>query len=124
MGKRKDLQDYQDDLKALADRLAQVGFMSRGSVVQRYTHCAAPGCRCHRDPPQLHGPYWQWSTVVAGKTVTRRLTEAQARVYKEWIANRQVALEVLAQIEELSRQASEIVLQQAATFPDHATRAG
>jgi len=55
---------------------------------RRFMPCGKPGCRCQADPPPLHGPYWQWTRVVAGKTVTRRPTEPQARLYQEWIANR------------------------------------
>jgi len=116
------LKAYEDELRDLAGQLAKVGFMSQGSVVHRYTRCAAPGCRCHGDPPRLHGPYWQWSTARGGKTITRRLTEEQATLYKEWIANRRHALEILAQIEELSRRAGEILLQEAASVPDRATQ--
>ena len=124
MGDTRRLQAFEDELKALAGQLADVGFMSQGSVVHRYTHCAAPGCHCHADPPKLHGPYWQWSTAVGGKTVTRRINEDQAAIYKEWIANRRHALEILAQIEDLSRQAGKIVLGEAPNKGDHATRAG
>ena len=122
MGQTSELKGYEDELRVLASKLAGVGFMSQGSVVHRYTRCAAPGCRCHGDPPRPHGPYWQWSTAVGGKTVTRRLTEEQAALYKEWIANRRRALEILAQIEELSRRAGEILLQEAGPTADHATR--
>ncbi|MGH8903826.1 MAG: DUF6788 family protein [Egibacteraceae bacterium] len=44
-----------------------------------HTCCGSPGCRCHADPPQPHGPYYQWTAKANGKTVTRRLTEHQAR---------------------------------------------
>jgi hypothetical protein len=32
-----------------------------------------------RTPPSRMGPYWQWSANINGRTVTRRLTERQAR---------------------------------------------
>src|SRR3974390_730771 len=28
---------------------------------RRYPRCAPPGCKCHADPPQPHGPYYQWT---------------------------------------------------------------
>jgi len=40
------------------------------SLVERSTRCGNTGCRCHADPPQLHGPYWTWTRKVANKTVT------------------------------------------------------
>jgi hypothetical protein len=122
MSQAGQLKAYEDELKALAAKLADVGFMAQGSVVHRYTRCTAPGCRCNGDPPQPHGPYWQWSTAVAGKTITRRITEAQALLYKEWIANRRQALAILAEIEEVSRRAGEILLEGTGSKPDCATR--
>lgn len=105
--------DYQSKISDLAAELAGVGFMSQGSVVLRHTYCANAGCRCHGDPPAPHGPYWQWSRAKGGKTITRRITAEQAAVYKEWIANRRRALAIIAQIEELSERAGEILLQEA-----------
>src|SRR5664280_297961 len=55
------LQHYEDTYRALAAELATVGFISQGSIVHRYTSCGNPGCRCQGDPPQRHGPYYQWS---------------------------------------------------------------
>ncbi len=108
----KTLQDYQDQLQALRSDLAQVGFMIKGSVVRRHTTCGKASCRCQGDPPALHGPYWQWSTAVRGKTITRRITQEQAALYQEWIANRRRALHIIAEIEKLSRRAEEILLHQ------------
>jgi hypothetical protein len=76
-------------------------------------HCGKLGCRCQGDPPQLHGPYWQWSHKVAGKTVTRRLTPDQARLYQQWIANRRRLDQLLARMQQVSSQAAEILLRDA-----------
>ena len=86
------LQRHQRKYRALADQLAAelatIGFISPGSVVSRYTCCGKPGCRCQGDRPQRHGPYYQWSRAVAGKTVSRRLDEREADLDRHWIANR------------------------------------
>ncbi len=101
-------------MRRLAEQLAQTGFISSGSVVRHYSPCGRPNCRCHADPPQLHGPYWQWSYRPAGgKTVTRKLNERQALLYQEWIANRRHLLAIVAEMEEVSRQAAEILLTRA-----------
>src|SRR6266545_675118 len=79
-----------DDLASYQRRyreLAAIGFIASGSIVVRYTRCASAGCRCHADPPQRHGPYYQWSAKIAGKTVTRRLTDREAALYQQWIDN-------------------------------------
>jgi hypothetical protein len=111
------LRAYQARLRQLASELASTGFISSGSVVQRSVTCGKPGCRCQADPPQLHGPYWQWSRLVNGKTVTRRLSPGQARLYQQWIANRRRLTDLLDQIDSLSQQAAVILLQDAAGQP-------
>ena len=99
----------------LAAELATVGFISPGSVVVRYTSCGKPGCRCQGDPPQRHGPYYQWSRAVAGKTVSRRLNEPQAELYRDWIANRQRIETILTKMEETSAAAAELLLHEQRT---------
>lgn len=98
----------------LAAELDTVGFISPGSVVSRYTSCGKPSCRCQADPPQRHGPYYQWSRAVAGKTVSRRLTKDQARLYQDWIANRRRIERLIAQMDQTSAAAAALLLHQAA----------
>ena len=108
------LERYERTYRALAEELAAeaatVGFISPGSVVSRYTSCGKPGCRCQADPPQRHGPYYQWSRAVAGKTVSRRLNEDQAEIYRAWIANRKRIDAIITRMEKVSADASEILL--------------
>jgi hypothetical protein len=100
------------ELERLAGELSEIGFTSAGSLVKRYTHCASEGCRCNADPPQPHGPYWQWSKAVDGKTLTRRLREDQVPLYEEWIANRRRLRSVVAQMEAVSEEATQLLLAQ------------
>jgi hypothetical protein len=105
----------------LAAQLASTDLISSGSVVQRFMPCGKPNCRCHADPPQLHGPYWQWTTAVGGKTVTRRLSERQAHLYQQWIANRRRLQGLVAEMEKVSRQAAEILLADPESSPQPAS---
>ena len=113
------LERYQRSYRALADELAAelatIGFISPGSVVSRYTSCGKPGCRCQSDPPQRHGPYYQWSRAVAGKTVSRRLDEREAELYRHWIANRRRLEQIIAKMEQTSASAAELLLRQTDT---------
>ena len=113
---------YQAELKRLSAEIAEVGFISPGSLVQRYTTCGRPDCRCAADPPQLHGPYWHWSNRVAGKTINRSVTDEQVPLYQEWIANRRRLRHIIAEIEKVSNQATQILLIKAATPPTRAAR--
>jgi hypothetical protein len=103
------LADLEKRYQKLLARLPDVGFILKGSVVERRVRCGSPGCRCHADPEQLHGPYWQWSTAVAGKTVSRRLTAEQARRYRTWIDNRKRLEAILSQMHEISAEAAAIL---------------
>ena len=66
------------------------------------TRCGHPGCRCHADPPQLHGPYHQWTRKKNGKTATRILTDDQLADYGPWFDNHRRLRELVAELEELS----------------------
>jgi hypothetical protein len=94
----------------LQDQVRELGFIAPGSVIERYTVCGSPGCRCHADPPRRHGPYYQYTRKLAGKTLTRRLDPKQAQTYRDWIANRRRLDDLLAEMDELSRQAAELLI--------------
>ncbi len=105
-----DLQQLRRRHQALAARLGQVGFAIPGSITRRYTTCGKPGCRCQADPPRPHGPYYQLTRKVAGKTITTRLTSDQAARYAEWINNQRELRRLIAEMEQISRQAAELIL--------------
>lgn len=109
------LERYERRYRSLAAELTDIGFIRPGSLVVRETSCGKPGCRCQADPPRRHGPYYQWSCAVAGKTVSRRLDAREAELYRGWIANRRRLERIVARMEEVSAAAGEILLRQAAT---------
>jgi hypothetical protein len=90
-------------------RIAEVGFTCEGSLIERYTTCNNPNCRC-ADPNQRHGPYWQLSWKQDGKTISKILSPEDAALYREWIANRRRLEAALQQMRDLSRQAGEQIL--------------
>jgi hypothetical protein len=92
-----------------------VGLIRRGSLVRRFMPCGKPGCACQAAPPVLHGPYYQWSRKVRGKTVTVRLTRAQARRFAEWIANGRRLDTLVAQMEAVSRRITDRLVKQPPT---------
>jgi hypothetical protein len=110
-----DLQQLRSRHQALAARVGQLGFALPGSLTRRYTTCGKPGCRCQDDPPRPHGPYYQLTRKVAGKTITRRLTGDQAARYAEWIANQRELHRLVAEMEAISRQAAELILRKDTT---------
>jgi hypothetical protein len=101
---------YQCRYQDLAQQLADVGLVHGGSLLRRYTRCANPRCRCQADPPSLHGPYWQWTAKVAGKTVTRRLTDTEAALYADWIANDRQLRRLVAEMRQVAAGAIQLIL--------------
>ena len=87
--------------------LADTGFALPGNVVTRLLPCGKPGCRCKADPPQLHGPYHQWTRKIDGKTVTRWLSAEEADRYEPWFANARRLRQLLTELERLSLRLAE-----------------
>jgi len=87
---------------AIAAELAQIGFALPGTLTERPMRCGHANCRCHAGPPQLHGPYHQWTRKVAGKTVTRFLSDDQLADYSDWFDNQRRLRALLTELEELS----------------------
>ena len=94
-------------MRRVSHALAEIGFALPGSVVVRDMRCGKASCRCRADPPELHGPYIQWTRRVEGRTVTRYLSPEQFERYRPWFDNARRLRELVAQLEALSLLAAE-----------------
>ncbi len=103
---------YQRSYRELAQRVADIGLIAAGTITHRHTRCGKPNCRCHADPPQLHGPYYQWTAKIDGKTVTRRLTATEAALYQEWIDNDRQLRTLIRQMREAATKATELIIKE------------
>jgi hypothetical protein len=88
----------------IAAQLAQAGFALPGSLTVRAYACGKPGCRCHADPPRLHGPYAEWTRKIGGKTITRRLTPRQLAEYQPLFDNAKKLRTLLSELQDLTLQ--------------------
>jgi SpoVK/Ycf46/Vps4 family AAA+-type ATPase len=104
-----DLEQLDADYRAAKTRLAEIGFTCEGSLIERYTSCKNPNCRC-ADPEQRHGPYWQISWKEGGKTVSKMLPAQDAALYRQWIANRRALEQILNEMRDISHTAAQRVL--------------
>lgn len=86
----------------LATALGEADFALPGTVLVRSYRCGKPTCRCHADPPRLHGPYIQWTRKIDQKTVTRRLDEEQFARFQTWFDNAKRLRTLLAELEAIS----------------------
>ena len=84
--------------------LGEVGIIFPGSVVERWMPCGKPSCRCANDARLRHGPYYDWTRKVGGKTVTVRLTAKQARLGAAGIQNRRKFKDIVSRMQEVSAQ--------------------
>ena len=104
----EDLESLGRKVSELSKNLQDTGFILHGTVRKHYMKCGHKGCRCYADPPQLHGPYYDWTRRVEGKTKTVRLTEDQASVIEEWISNMRRVEKIVSEIENISVQAATV----------------
>jgi hypothetical protein len=98
------------EAKRIATELAAIaasGEVLPGSISTRRTHCGRPGCKCMADPPEPHGPYYQWTRKVAAKTVGRWLSPEQAEEYGRFVENHRRLKELLARLEAIGLAAFE-----------------
>lgn len=91
----------------IAAQLGSVGFALPGTILERRIRCGKNGCRCNADPPQLHGPYYQWTRKVKGKTETRLLSAAQLARYGSWFENAKRIRTLTGELEALSLEVAE-----------------
>jgi len=90
------------EARRLGRAIAQLGPVLPGTLLERHLACRNAGCRCHDDPPQLHGPYWYWTRKVNAKTVSRMLSAEQVADYAEWFANERRLRALVRELEALS----------------------
>jgi hypothetical protein len=100
----------EDRFEALRRSLATVGLFRRGSVVRRFMPCGKPTCVCQTDRSKLHGPYYQWTRNVRGKTVTVRLRKEEAELLRKWIANGRQLNKVIAAMERVALRLTQRML--------------
>lgn len=86
-----DLAVLQKHYRHLRQQLAQLGYISQGSVVDR-----------SKLRPARSG--YQWTRKVKGKTVTVALTEVEFEALTEAIANQRKLSQTLKQMERISRR--------------------
>ena len=88
--------------KITAGLAAAAGPALPGTLIIRAYACGKTSCRCHADPPRLHGPYAEWTRKIAGKTITRRLTPAELAEYQPLFNNAKKLRALLTELQDLT----------------------
>lgn len=103
---KDDLQGLKKHFMEEKKKLADLDFILYGTIRKHFMVCGNRGCRCHAKPPQLHGPYYDWTRKVDGKTKTVRLTEEHAKILGKWIENMRGLEKIISSMEKISVQAA------------------
>jgi hypothetical protein len=104
--------DLPSDYRQLQLALRHIGFFRRGTLLKRMMTCGKPVCACKASPPRLHGPYYQWTRKVDGRTVTVNLSAPQAKLLEGWIAAGKKLDRIVAEMERISLEVTERQLQE------------
>jgi hypothetical protein len=86
----------------IAAELGRAGLALPGTLTVRSYACGKPNCRCHADPPRLHGPYAEWTRKIGGKTITRRLTPDELADYQPLFDNAKKLRALIAELQDLT----------------------
>lgn len=85
--------------------LHQLGYFLKGTVLKRMMKCGHTNCACQRDASRRHGPYFEWTYKVKGKTVNVKLSPQAAPLYQAATEQHRKLKVALARLERLSRTA-------------------
>jgi len=102
--------DFPQNYSRLQLALSRIGYFRRGTLIRRLMTCGKAGCACKASPPRLHGPYYQWTRKLDGKTVTVNLSAQQAKLLEGWIATGKELDRIVAEMERMSLELTERML--------------
>ena len=102
----RSLEELEAQRAALLRELAQTGDMRRGSINEVYRRCGKDNCACVDPAHPGHGPFYAYTTKVAGKTKTLQLRpgallskiEREVAEYKHFRATSERVIEVNEQL--------------------------
>jgi len=102
------LRRRQEKLGEIKSEIEDIGFIVQGSVTERWKKCGKPACRCHKDPDEWHGPYYQWSWKTSGLTSSVSLPQEKAELFLQWLKNNQRMEMIIKRMRKLSLRAARL----------------
>ena len=70
-------------INSLKNKITARDWILQGTLLRQYKQCGKINCRCHQDKKYWHGPYWIWTRKENSKTVTKTLSQNQAKMVKK-----------------------------------------
>ena len=81
--------------------MASLGPVLRGSLIERYTQCGKPGCKCMQG--EKHGPaYYLTVSYAKGKTRQVYVPKGLQPLAERWVRNYHDAMTVLEEISNIN----------------------
>ena len=74
-------------IQSIKNKILTKDWILQGTLLKQYKQCGKKNCRCHQDKQYWHGPYWIWTRKEKGKTITKTLSQRQARRVKKSLAD-------------------------------------
>ena len=103
------LEQLEQRHRALLHQIGDIGLVLRGTIGRYLMRCGSPRCLCATDRLARHGPYYVWTRKVAGKTVTRMLSDEQAKRLRPWTQNMRRLDRLVTRLQEFGLRAAEAV---------------
>jgi len=104
----RQLQSLRQEYDRLKQEITALGHVVPGSIQKREYRCGKPNCRCMTEGI-LHGPYYQWTRKIRGKTVNINLERETAMTVKEWIRNNRKLRKLCSNLERKSLTVLKII---------------
>ena len=89
------------DYEAAKAQIQALGYVIPGTMQKRQYSCGKANCRCMTEG-NLHGPYYQWTRKISGKTININLDIESAKKVKEWIQNNRSLRKLCRRLEKTS----------------------
>ncbi len=97
-----DTSALQQRRQELLARIAALGDLRPGSLVQNYRRCGRPNCFCADKQHPGHGPYWLLTRTVQGKTRSQSIPTSQVKATQAQIAECQRLRRLVAELIDVS----------------------
>jgi len=97
------LERHAQRFRELKQDLDQIDYFCKGTVLKRMMKCGKAHCACASDPTKRHGPYFELTYKVNGKTVNVKLSPEAAPLYRAASLQYRKLKVLLSRLEKLSQ---------------------
>jgi hypothetical protein len=92
------MSSQQARIERIREQMAELGPVLPGGISKHWNVCGKPGCRCkHPSRPKKHGPYYQLSFTLGGKSSSMFLRADEVGEARRWVRR-------YARLKELTQQ--------------------